>query len=85
MDREKIKISPIKHIRYWNIWRKKYSNSFVDSLTVLFGLKKSYMFIIVIIAEEQKEWSKVLDEAREAITRLTDIALAIREELKEGE
>lgn len=80
---EKIKVSLIKHIRYWNIWRKKYSNSFIDSLSVLFGFKKPYMFIIVMIAEEQKALGKVLTDARQALLELSNIATEIQKELGE--
>lgn len=75
----------IKRIHYWNVWRKRYPNSLTDSLAVLFGLKRSASFEITAIAEEQKEWEKVLQEARNAIERLRNAVTDISTKIEKGE
>ena len=49
----------------------------------MFGFKKPYMFIIVMIAEEQKALGKVLTDARQALLELSNIATEIQKELGE--
>lgn len=75
----------IKRIHYWNVWRKRYPNSLTDSLAVLFGLKWSASFEITAIAEEQKEWEKILQEARNAIARLHNACIDISLKMEKGE
>ena len=42
----------IKHIRRWNIWRKRNMNGPVYKLLVLFGLVKSSTMARVLLPEE---------------------------------
>ena len=43
----------IKHIRRWNIWRKRSMNGLVYKLLVIFGLRKSPTMTMVLLPEEQ--------------------------------
>lgn len=45
----------IKHIRRWNIWRKRNVNSRLHKFLVLIGFVKSPTMCTVILPEEEKE------------------------------
>lgn len=47
----------IKHIRRWNLWRKKCMNSKLHKFLVLFGVVKSPTMATVFLPEEIGKWS----------------------------
>lgn len=48
----------IKHIRRWNIWRKRSMNSTPYKLFVLFGIIKSPTFSLTMLPEEAEEFKR---------------------------
>lgn len=42
----------IRHIKRWNIWRKKNTNGKLHHILVLFGIIKSPTFASVLLPEE---------------------------------
>ena len=47
----------IKHIRRWNLWRKRCLNSPTYKLFVLLGLEKSGTLVLTLLPEEQDEFA----------------------------
>lgn len=45
----------LKHIRRWNIWRKRSLNGPIYKILVLFGVIKSPTMVSVWLPEEEKE------------------------------
>lgn len=48
--------SLIKHIRRWNIWRKKNINGPVHKVLVLLGFRKSPTMTLTLLPEEIPGW-----------------------------
>lgn len=45
--------SILKHIRRWNIWKKRCANSWMHKILVLFGLRGSITFKMTLLPEEK--------------------------------
>lgn len=45
--------SILKHIRRWNIWKKRCANSWIHKILVLFGLRESITFKMTLLPEEK--------------------------------
>lgn len=52
----------VLHIRRWNVWRKGCLNGPFYKFLVLVGLVKSPTFVLALLPEEQKAFSKALAE-----------------------
>lgn len=50
----------IRHIRRWNIWRKRNMNGPVYHLFVLFGIVKSPTYAMILLPEEKNQmWEEI--------------------------
>lgn len=52
----------LKHIRRWNIWRKRCLNGPIHKILVLFGVIKSPSMRLAMLPEEEKEITKAFVE-----------------------
>lgn len=70
----------IKHVKRWNVWRKKCSNSKFHKLMVLLGLRVSPTMILTLTDEEINSIAMGLDELH---TAAYDSAINLVKEIDE--